>query len=49
MGQLDSIEINELFFMGLVVSTAPAYFAEELDSVVESVKVYIYTAGSIIE
>jgi len=45
MGQLDSIEINELFFTGLITALIPAYFSEGVDSTVESIKVYIYSAG----
>jgi hypothetical protein len=48
MGQLDSIELNELFFMGLIVALLPAYASEGIDATVESIKVYVYSAGRII-
>jgi hypothetical protein len=44
MGQLDSIEINELFFTGLLCALVPAYAAEEIESTIENIKAYVYSA-----
>jgi hypothetical protein len=47
MGQLDSIEINELFFTGLLCALVPAYAAEEIESTIENVKAYVYSAARV--
>jgi hypothetical protein len=44
VGQLDSIEINELFFTGLLCALVPAYAAEEIESMIENIKAYVYSA-----
>ena len=47
MGQLDSIEINELFFTGLICALLPAYVAEDIESTIENIKAYVYSAAII--
>ncbi|HVW94850.1 MAG TPA: hypothetical protein VHA56_02645 [Mucilaginibacter sp.] len=44
MGQLDQIELNELFFIGYFVSIIPVYVSGGLESTLENVKIYIFSA-----
>jgi len=43
MGQLDTLEISNLYLLGLLCATLPAYLG--IDSVVENIKLYIYSVA----
>lgn len=44
MGQLDAVEINELFFLGLLCSILPSYLSADIEATIENVKPYIYSS-----
>jgi hypothetical protein len=48
MGQLDPVEINETFLSGFLCSIAVGYVALGIESIIESLKMYIISSVSLV-